>query len=229
MDQKTNQVVDFSQLKNIEVKEVTILGILDAELSVVATMDRAAAWQCVIPLAHPELSLMYRPAGGYYIVRLYNFHRVVAGAGKDGADKVIDYDAPIFYQVADATTSLTGGIVPRLFVDTSGQVWAGHVKDKDKLPRVGYPDGLPLEFSRASVTKDPTIIDGATQRGHSDQARQQDLTALGVLLVDEMTPDLDWVKIEDTVDSRDMGGLSALYASMDKDALKRYAHELWHK
>lgn len=221
-----SQTVDFSQYNNVKVREVTIPGILDTELSVVATvMEKTKQWQAVIPLRCREKSLMYRLDGGYYIVRLYHFHRIVSGA--DGQEKVWDWEAPIFYQTANPITGLTGAIIPRLFVGANGQMYISVIKDADRLPRIGHPEGMALEAPRASATNAPAFVVQTGKYGHSDQARQEDHTALGVILVDEMSSQFDWVPIEQMTDSADIGGMGALFATMDKAALARYAQELW--
>lgn len=219
MDPKIiSQIVDFSQYENISVEEVTVPGLFESELCVVSIPDAQGKWRNAIPLRHPEFSCMFRPDGGFYVVR---YHRFLKGG--------MDWEAPIFDQVGKlfGEEYLTGGIVPRLYVDGQGQVWVGTIPAGKSLPRVGYPEGMPLEVSRASVTKDEALINGAKKRAHSDQARQKDLTALGVVFLDEKSEEFDWQRIEDMLNTRDMGGAAALFVSVEPDVLRKYASELW--
>lgn len=221
MDQPTiSQIVDFSQYENISVEEVTVPGLFEAELCVVSIPDVQGKWRNAIPLNHPALSCMFRPDGGFYIVRYYHFSK---------GD--MDWEAPIFDQTGKffGEEYLTGGIAPRLYVDSQSQVWIGTIPQEKSLPRVGFPNGMPLEVSRASVTKDESIINGSPKRGHSDQARQKDLTALGVVFVEEMSSDFDWQPIEAMLDTRDMGGAATLFVNVNPKALRKYANELWSK
>ena len=220
MDPKNtmSQIVDFSQFDRISIELVSVPGLFTNEPCVVSIPDAQDKWRNAIPLQHPELSCMFRPDGGFYVVRFQNFSM--------GGN---NWESPIFDQIGKlfGEEYLTGGIVPRLFVDENDQVWVGTIPDGKRLPRVGYPEGMPLEVSRASITKDETIINGARKRGHSDQARQKDLTALGVIFVEEKSSDFDWKPIEALLDTRDMGGAAAMFVSADPHALRRYASKLW--
>lgn len=242
MENQRSQIIDLTQYEDVGLQKVTIPGLFQDQLCIVSQMEPSGQWQTIIPLlpkpkagqeeGKPHIfpdSIMGRKDGTFFIVRLYHFHRVVRGAGQNGQDKIMDWYSPILDQSADPATNLTGAIIGKVYVDEAGQTYAGVVKEADRLPRIDHQDGLELEVPRASVSRAPDFVKANGHRGHSDQARQKDLTTLAIIRVDEMSPDLEWIPISQMTDSMDMGGLAALFAGMDKKALAKYAKRLYPK